>query len=154
MFDILSAALAGNLTRRRIVESHETGFGQSKMYQRRKAVDVMGIFAATCVSDMERSVAWYAKLMGRAPEDRPMPTLAQWRYPGAGGVQLFLDAPRAGNGVMTIVTPLMASARAGLEAAGIALGPDNAGDWGIVAQVHDPDGNRITLAEPPKGFAG
>lgn len=153
MFDIMSAALAGNLIHRRRIEERDDGYAPVRA-QRKRDMDVMGIFAVSCVSDMERSVEWYTKLMGRAPDDRPMDTLVQWRNPGAGGVQLMLDAERAGRSLITIVTPLMAEARAGLEAAGLKLGPDVAGDWGIVAQVDDPDGNRVTLAAPPKGFAG
>ena len=45
----------------------------------------------------------------------------------------------------------MASERQRLGGLGLELGPDSAGDWGIVAQIEDPDGNRITLAEPPRG---
>lgn len=153
MFDIMSAALAGNLNRRGRVESRDDGY-RDRRRKRSRDMDVTGIFAVACVSDMERSVRWYTKLMGRAPDDRPMDTLVQWRNPGAGGVQLFLDAGRAGRSLITIVTPLMAKARAGLDAAGVKLGPDVSGDWGIIAQVDDPDGNRLTLAEPPKGFAG
>ena len=29
------------------------------------------------------------------------------------------------------------------------LGDDNEGDYSTLAQVRDPDGNRITLASPP-----
>lgn len=154
MFDIMSAALAGNIVHRRRVEMRDDGYGPIHKQQRKKDMDVQGIYAVACVSDMERSVAWYTKLMGREPDDRPMPTLVQWRNMGKAGVQLMLDAERAGKSLMTIVTPLMDKARAGLDAAGVKLGPDVKGDWGVIAQVNDPDGNRLTLAEPPKGFVG
>jgi predicted enzyme related to lactoylglutathione lyase len=154
MFDLMSAALAGNIINRQRFKAPNEGCETMREGRRSRDMDVMGIYAAACVSDMERSVDWYSRLMGREPDDRPMPTLVQWRNPGAGGVQLFLDAERAGRSLITIVTPLMDKARAGLEAAGVVLGPDVRGDWGIIAQVNDPDGNRITLAEPPKVFAG
>lgn len=152
MFDIMGAALAGNIIHRRRVQMRDDGYGPITRQQRKKDMDVMGIFAVASVSDMKRSEKWYTRLMGRAPDDRPMDTLVQWRNPGAGGVQLMLDPERAGRSLMTIVTPLMDKARAGLESAGVKLGPDVKGDWGIIAQVNDPDGNRLTLAEPPKGF--
>lgn len=53
---------------------------------------------------------------------------------------------------MTIVTPDMATARQDITSASLDLGRDIQGDFGIVAQIDDPDGNRITLAEPPKGM--
>jgi predicted enzyme related to lactoylglutathione lyase len=43
-------------------------------------------------------------------------------------------------------------ARKRLAAASLQLEPDIRGDFGIVAQISDPDGNRLTLAEPPKGM--
>jgi hypothetical protein len=65
---------------------------------------------------------------------------------------LVLDAEKAGASLMTIVTPSMARAREELASANLELEPDMRGDFGIVAQISDPDGNRITLAEPPKGM--
>ena len=113
---------------------------------------VQGIYACLAVADFERGVEFYTRLMGREPDDRPMAGLVQWRE--AGGLQIWHDADHAGQGRTTIVVPVMAHERQRLEAAGINLGPDVVGDWGIVAQISDPDGNQVTMAEPPKEFAG
>lgn len=107
------------------------------------------MFAVVSVSDMERSAAWYARLMGRDPDDRPMKGLVQWHGPGGGGLQLVRDTTKAGSSLLTIITPTMGVARSALAAAGLRLEPDVQGDFGIIAQIGDPDGNRITLAEPP-----
>ncbi len=116
-------------------------------------MDVQGIFAVICVADHQRSIDWYSKLFGREPDDSPIEGLVQWREKSA-GLQIFLDAGRAGSSRVTIVVPEMAKERARAEQAGLKLGPDQSGDFGIVAQISDPDGNLLTLAEPPKGFAG
>lgn len=108
------------------------------------------VFAVACVSDLDRSVPWYAALIGRDPDDRPMEGLAQWRVGDRAGLQLVLDAGKSGRSLLTIVTPEIAGARRQLAAAGIELEPDLQGDFGLLAQVSDPDGNRITLAEPPR----
>jgi hypothetical protein len=90
--------------------------------------------------------------MGRGPDDQPFDGMAQWRNMGAAGLQLWLDARHAGHSRTTIVVPVMADERRRLDAAGLTLGPDDVGGWGVVAQLFDPEGNQITLAEPPKGF--
>jgi len=110
---------------------------------------VTGIFAEVCVADVERSVAWYTRFFGRPPEDRPMDGLVQWRD-GPAGFQVWRDAGRAGNSVATIVVDSMDGERSRLERSGLALKPDQKGGFGIIAQIDDPDGNRLTLAEPPK----
>jgi hypothetical protein len=63
-----------------------------------------------------------------------------------------LDADRAGQSNMTIVVPNMSVARGELRERGLDLGDNIQGDFGIIAQIDDPDGNRITLAEPPHGL--
>lgn len=116
------------------------------------SITVQGIYAGICVADFERSPAFYTSLMGRQPDDQPMPGMAQWRNMGAAGLQLWQDADKAGNSVATIVVPDMAAERSRLDSAGLTLEPNMEGDFGIVAQIHDPEGNRINLTEPPKGF--
>ncbi len=51
---------------------------------------------------------------------------------------------------MTIVTPDMADTRAQLASRGLELEADIQGDFGKIAQIYDPEGNQITLAEPPR----
>lgn len=75
--------------------------------------------------------------------------LVQWRSRDGAGLQLVLDAGKSGRSLITIVTPVMDRARTRLAAASLQLEPDIQGDFGIIAQITDPDGNRITLAEPP-----
>lgn len=111
-------------------------------------MDISRIFAVACVADMERSVEWYARLIGRAPDDRPMDGLVQWRDQGSAGLQLVQDPARAGSSLVTIVTPDMDLARRRLAAASLELEPDVQGDFGVLAQISDPDGNRLTLAGP------
>lgn len=112
-------------------------------------MDIQGIFGVVCVMDQQRAVDWYSKLFGREPDDRPMDGLVQWRF-GAAGLQLWTDEPKAGNSEATLVVSEMAKERARLDEAGLDLDPDQQGDFGVVAQISDPDGNRLTLAEPPR----
>ena len=117
-------------------------------------MEIQGLFAMAAVSEMERSEAFYTALLGRGPDDRPMDGLIQWRNFDDAGIQVALDATKAGHSQITIVTPSMDTARRDLEAAGLDLGEDVQGDFGVIAQIDDPDGNRLTLAEPPQGLEG
>ncbi len=118
------------------------------------AMIVQGIYACLSTQDMSRSVSFYTRLMGREPDERPMPNMVQWRNMQGAGLQLWHEPANAEHCRTTIVVPVMATERLRLEEAGVELGPDLAGDWGIIVQIADPDGNQVTLAEPPKGFAG
>lgn len=119
-----------------------------------KAIAVQGIYACIQLADFDAGLAFYTKLMGRAPDDQPFPGMAQWRNMNGAGLQLWHDAEHAGHSRTTIVVPVLSEERQRLEAAGITLGPDVTGDWGVVVPLTDPEGNQITLAEPPKGFVG
>lgn len=112
---------------------------------------IQGIYAVANVVDLEEGEDFYTKLFGRGPDDRPMDGLIQWRLETF-GVQLARDDNKAGRSAMTIVTPSMAEARERLADRGLELEPDIRGDYGIIAQISDPDGNRITLAGPPRGM--
>lgn len=78
-----------------------------------------------------------------------MERLIQWRDVAGGNIQVFEDRDTAGSGRLTIVVPDMADARNALKKIGVALLGEPQGDYGRIAQISDPDGNRITLAEPP-----
>lgn len=114
-------------------------------------MNVQGLFAVATVADMGRGEDFYTRLLGRGPDDRPMKGLIQWRQ-NYFGIQLFEDAARAGRSRMTIVTPDIAETRAQLAGRGLTLEPEISGDFGKIAQIYDPDGNQVTLAEPPKGM--
>ena len=78
-----------------------------------------------------------------------MDTMVQWELFDLGGVALSTDDDIAGRGVMFVVVDDVAAERRRLHGLGIDLGDDNEGDYSTLAQVHDPDGNLITLATPP-----
>lgn len=115
-------------------------------------ITVQGVYACASVADFEGAVSWYSKFMGRGPDDRPMPVMAQWRNMGAAGLQLWHDPEHSAHSRMTIVVPTMSDERERLRSVGIELGEELAGNFGKVVQMIDPEGNRIALTEPPKGF--
>ncbi|WEJ35091.1 VOC family protein [Devosia sp. SD17-2] len=117
-----------------------------------KPIEVQGIYAAAIVKDFDAAIAWYSAFMGREADDTPFPGMAQWRNMGAAGLQVWQDETRAGQAIMTIVVPDLASEKQRLADFGLQVENEASGDFGAVAQLFDPEGNQINLSEPPKGF--
>jgi predicted enzyme related to lactoylglutathione lyase len=112
-------------------------------------MQIQGIYAALATANMDRAERFYTQLFDRGPDDRPMNGLIQWRNVAGANIQIFLDSENAGSGRLTIVVPTMENARRSLEEMGVRIADEFEGDYGRIAQIADPDGNRITLAEPP-----
>jgi catechol 2,3-dioxygenase-like lactoylglutathione lyase family enzyme len=107
------------------------------------------IYPALLTADLAAAENWYAKLLGRGPDNRPMDTLVQWELFDHGGLAITTDEEIAGRGVVFLYVDDVATERHRLEALGIALGDDIEGDYSTLAQVRDPDGNLLTLATRP-----
>jgi catechol 2,3-dioxygenase-like lactoylglutathione lyase family enzyme len=107
------------------------------------------IYTMLLTADLAAAEAWYTKLLGRGPDNRPMHTLVQWELFDQGGVGLSSDAEIAGSGVVFLIVDDIAAERRRLQGLGVVLGDDIEGDYSTLAQVRDPDGNLITLATPP-----
>jgi len=106
-------------------------------------------YTALLTADLAAAEAWYTKLLGRGPDNRPMDTLVQWELFEHTGLALSSSAEIAGSGVMFVIVESVAAERQRLAGLGIELGDDIRGDYSTLAQVSDPDGNKITLATPP-----
>jgi len=108
------------------------------------------IYTALLTADLEAAEGWYTKLLGRAPDHRPMDTLVQWELFDQGGLMLSSSEEIAGRGVMFLYVDDIEAERRRLKRLGIALGENIEGDYSTLAQVRDPDGNLLTLATPPQ----
>jgi catechol 2,3-dioxygenase-like lactoylglutathione lyase family enzyme len=112
-------------------------------------MNLQRIYSALLTADLAAAEDWYTKLLGRAPDNRPMDTLVQWELFDQSGVMLSTSDEIAGRGVMFLYVDDVAAERSRLRALGIVLGDDIEGDYSTLAQVRDPDGNLVTLATPP-----
>ncbi|MFI5658499.1 VOC family protein [Streptomyces sp. NPDC051684] len=102
------------------------------------------------VRDVDAAVTWYERLLGRSPDTRPMPSLADWHLTSGGWLQVFEDPERAGSTLLNLEVPDLDEALASLAERGLTAGPVQTG--GVLARfaaVTDPDGNRVTLLENP-----
>lgn len=113
-------------------------------------MNLQKIYLSLLVADMAAAEGWYAKLLGRGPDVRPMPTLLHWELGETGGLMVSSSTVIAERGTIFLYVADLSAERRRLAGEGIALGDDIPGDYSTLAQVRDPDGNRISLASPPR----
>lgn len=106
-------------------------------------------YTSLLVADLAAAEDWYAKLLGRGPDNRPMDSLAQWEFFEQAGLMISTSEEIAVRGAVFLYVDDVVAERGRLQTLGIALGDDIEGDYSTLAQVRDPDGNLITLATPP-----
>jgi predicted enzyme related to lactoylglutathione lyase len=112
-------------------------------------MNVQKIYTALLTADLAAAEGWYTKLLGRGPDHRPMDTLVQWELFDQGGLMLSTSNEIAGKGVIFLYVEDLEAERRRLQRLGIVLADDVEGDYSTLAQIHDPDGNLLTLATPP-----
>jgi hypothetical protein len=114
---------------------------------------VADVLAGIPVGDMGTAIDRYARLLGRDPDARPMPGLADWHFPHQQTLQLVLDTGRAGGGIVTLHVADIAAARDALAREDIHVDLDEiTSDKVTFEQVSDPDGNSVSLVEPFPDF--
>jgi predicted enzyme related to lactoylglutathione lyase len=111
--------------------------------------DVMpidNVLASVAVRDLEAAELWYARLIGSAGS-KPMPEVAEWKFPGGGGLQVYALAERAGRCSFTMVVHDIESEIMKLDAMGVDTSARSSNPRIKTVMVTDPDGNHIALAE-------
>ncbi|MCU1388301.1 MAG: glyoxalase [Ilumatobacteraceae bacterium] len=108
-------------------------------------MNVSIVMAQLIVSDLDRSVDFYSRLFGRAPDASPMEGLREWYFDNAGAIQVYEESERAGVSGATINVGDLDAELAALDAAGIDHEPLVEANYVRVVQLADPDQNRIVL---------
>lgn len=104
------------------------------------------LLAVVPVSDIERAAAWYERLFGNPPTNRPMPSLVEWRVTDSGWVQVFADKERAGRTALNLAVADLGVATEVLGRRGLVAGEIQVANKGVrLAASTDLDGNAITL---------
>ncbi|KGH47211.1 glyoxalase [Modestobacter caceresii] len=107
---------------------------------------VAHLLAVVPVTDLHTATAWYERLFGRPPDNRPMPTLAEWRVTDTGWVQVHVDADRPGRALLNLAVDDLAAHLDELRSRGLSPGEVQTASKGVqLASVTDPDGNVVTL---------
>jgi catechol 2,3-dioxygenase-like lactoylglutathione lyase family enzyme len=106
------------------------------------------LFAGVPVSDLDRSIDWYTRFLGRPPDGR-MGQEVLWEIDGPAWLFIEPDAARAGAGRITFAVAGLDALLERLAAQRIAHEPIETYSNGVRhVNVPDPDANAIAFAEP------
>ena len=117
------------------------------------------VFAGLPVRSLSAASDWYTQLLGREPDARPAPGIADYylaegQVPELGTFQLREDAARAGGGVMTLnvsdiesVTERLANLAVPFETQTFPIDAETVSSV-TVGTFEDPDGNAVTVVQP------
>lgn len=103
--------------------------------------------ASVAVRDLTAAMTWYEALLGRAPDSRPMPEVAEWKFPRGGWLQVYQVPERAGNGSVTLAVTRLDDVTAHVKKLGIDTKDRSSGPKVKTLMITDPDGNHIAFAE-------
>jgi predicted enzyme related to lactoylglutathione lyase len=104
------------------------------------------VLAQCTVTDLDRAEGWYAGLVGRGPDARPMDGLLEWHFGDSCGLQVWSEPDRAGRSTVVLEETDLDGATARATEAGISHPGIEPGGGARLLQLLDPDGNRVVLA--------
>lgn len=108
---------------------------------------IKAALAGIAVFNLEESLVWYERLLGRGPDRRPMANVAEWRFAGGGGIQIFEDSERGGTSSVTLLDTDIDERMDELKKQGISIRATSTSAIARICIVGDPDGNQIVFAE-------
>jgi glyoxylase I family protein len=109
-------------------------------------VTIEHLLAVVPVTDIDTSREWYERLLGRAPDNRPMDRLVEWRVTDTGWLQVTRDPDRAGTALLNFAVDDLATHLAGLRSRDLVPGTVEDVNKGVqLSAITDPDGNTLTF---------
>lgn len=105
------------------------------------------VLASMAVKDLRKATQWYERVLGRAPDATPMKEIAEWKFDGGGGLQIYHLPERAGEGSCTLVISNLKQHIAQLDALGIDTHQQTKDAKIDTVMITDPDGNHLAFAE-------
>lgn len=107
---------------------------------------VQHVLAVVPVHDIDTARDWYARLLGREPDNNPMPSLVEWQAVPGAWIQVYVDPDRAGRTQLNLAFDDLDAEVTALAARGVEVGDVVEANKGVrLAPVTDPDGNVVTL---------
>ena len=110
-------------------------------------MSIVNALASVAVNDLNSAVQWYEKVLGKPPDSRPMPEVAEWKFERGGWLQVYKFPARAGSGSVTLAVSSIDDQVVRLNKLGIDTGQRSSGDKVKTLMITDPDGNHIAFAE-------
>ena len=110
----------------------------------------MDLFAGIAVSDYERALDWYERLLGSPPSFQPHDTESVWTVNEHGHVNVLLRPEGAGHSQVTFFLGDLDAFVDAAEARGVHPESRETYDNGVRKVIfRDPDGNELGCAGPP-----
>ena len=113
----------------------------------RGLMSIKNALASVAVRDLNAAMEWYARVLGKPPDSRPMPEVAEWQFDRGGWLQVYQLPERAGSGSFTLAVSNIGEHVAQLTDLGVDTGQQSSGDKVKTLMIADPDGNHIAFAE-------
>jgi hypothetical protein len=110
-------------------------------------MSIENALASLAVKDLGASAEWYERLFQRPADSRPMPEVAEWKFPRGGWLQVYQLPERAGKGSCTLAVSDLASTVQHVASLGIDTSQQPSGAQVKTLMIRDPDGNSIAFAE-------
>jgi hypothetical protein len=108
---------------------------------------IRNALASVAVKELNAAVDWYGRVLGKPPDSRPMPEVAEWKFERGGWLQVYQLPERAGSGSFTLAVSSIGEQVAELDKLGIDTSQRISSDRVKTLMITDPDGNHIAFAE-------
>ena len=103
--------------------------------------------ATVPVNNLQAAIAWYERVLERHADSRPMPEVAEWKFPRGGWLQVYQLAERAGCGSFTLAVTDIDEIIARAQKLGIDTTHKSSSPKVKTLMITDPDGNHIAFAQ-------
>ena len=108
---------------------------------------ILNAVASLAVRDLTASSAWYASLLDKEADTRPMPEVAEWKFDRGGGLQLYQLPERAGGGSVTLAVDDIDLLATHLQQLNVAHGALTRTAQVRTIMLTDPDGNHLAFVQ-------
>lgn len=108
---------------------------------------ILNAIASLAVRDLHAASAWYASLLDREADTRPMAEVAEWKFERGGWLQLYQLPERAGGGSVTLAVDDIELLVTHLQQLNVAHGALITTPQVRTIMLTDPDGNHIAFAQ-------
>lgn len=108
---------------------------------------ITNTLAGIAVFNIEESVTWYQRLLGKPADRRPEETVAEWEFANGCGIQIFEDSERGGTSFVTLIDTDIDARIDDLKKQEIEIRSTSNTETSRTALIADPDGNQIRFAQ-------
>jgi len=106
------------------------------------------VLASVAVRNLDSAIGWYQALLGRGPDSRPMPEVAEWSFPRGGWLQVYSATDtRIGNGSCTFAVDDIDAVARHADTMGIDVSDRSDGTRVRTLMITDPDGNHLAFSQ-------